>query len=241
MQASVLNIYPLSEQSLTISFGNEVSEETLRHINAFHQSLLQNPFSGYVDAVPAYTTLSIFYDPLQVLLSELLGTDAYEKVSNYLNALKIDFKEAKKQASVVEIPVCYGGDLGPDLESLAALHQLTVSEVIALHTEPAYLVYMIGFVPGFAYMGGLNPVLETPRLATPRQVIPAGSVGIAGKQTGIYPLETPGGWQLIGRTPLKMFDVDREQPSLLQAGDKVKFVPITRSEFDDLNQPTNAD
>lgn len=236
MQKSPLNIYPLSEQSLVLSFGDEVSEDILRQINAYHHTLEHSPFAGYVDAVPAYTTLTVFYDPLQVLVSILPGIGAFEKVSNYLNMLEVKIEIVAKSANVITIPVCYGNDFGPDLEALATMHKLSADEVINIHTKPQYLVYMIGFVPGFAYLGGLDARLDSPRLATPRPVIPAGSVGIAGKQTGIYPLATPGGWQLIGRTPLKMFDAGRAQPSLLQAGDKVKFEPISTEVFDQLSQ-----
>jgi len=236
MQTRSLNIYPLSEQSLALSFGDVVSEDILKQISTYHHTLQQNPFVGYVDAVPAYTTLTVFYDALQVLLSDLPGVYAFEKVSNYLMALEFKPDIETKSANIITIPVCYGDDFGPDLEALAASHQLSVEDVISIHTQPEYLVYMIGFVPGFAYLGGLDERLETPRLATPRPVIPAGSVGIAGKQTGIYPLETPGGWQLIGRTPFKMFDTGRAQPSLLQAGDKVKFSSISRDEFNQLHQ-----
>ncbi|PTR01618.1 inhibitor of KinA [Mucilaginibacter yixingensis] len=238
MQARPLNIYPLSEQSVVLSFGDEVSEDILKQISAYHRTLQQNPFAGYTDAVAAYTTLTVFYDALQVLLSDLPGADAFEKVSNYLMALAVKPAVAVKPANIITIPVFYGDDFGPDLEALATFHQLSVEEVISIHTRPEYIVYMIGFVPGFAYLGGLDGRLETPRLATPRPVIPAGSVGIAGKQTGVYPLETPGGWQLIGRTPLKMFGAGRAQPSLLQAGDKVKFAPISK---DDFNQLSKAD
>jgi inhibitor of KinA len=134
----------------------------------------------------------------------------------------------------VEIPVCYGGDFGPDLDLVASHAQLTPAEVIARHAAPEYLVYMVGFAPGFPYLGGLDAGLATPRRTQPRPLVPAGAVGIAGAQTGIYSLPTPGGWQLIGRTPRRLFDPGRNQPSLLQAGDRLRFVPISEAEFQQL-------
>jgi inhibitor of KinA len=132
----------------------------------------------------------------------------------------------------VEIPVCYGGDFGPDLKSVADRNGLTPDEVVTIHCKSTYPVYMIGFAPGFPYLGGMSERISAPRLDTPRERIPAGSVGIAGTQTGVYPIETPGGWRLIGRTPLRLFDAVRDPPSLLQAGDRVRFTAIERGEFD---------
>jgi KipI family sensor histidine kinase inhibitor len=134
-------------------------------------------------------------------------------------------------AETIEIPVCYGGDFGPDIEFVAQTHDLTVEEVIRIHSEPEYPIYMIGFTPGFPFLGGLPEKLHTPRLETPRTVVPAGSVGIANAQTGIYPIDSPGGWQLIGKTPLKLFDLQRSNPILLKAGDALKFKPITIYEY----------
>jgi inhibitor of KinA len=136
--------------------------------------------------------------------------------------------------AVVRIPVCYGGELGPDLDGVAAFGSVSTDEVIALHSAPTYRVFMLGFVPGFAYMGVVDARIAAPRRPTPRVRVPAGSVGIAGVQTGIYPTETPGGWQLIGRTPVKPFDARREKPFLMKAGDSVQFYPIDRAEFERL-------
>ena len=131
----------------------------------------------------------------------------------------------------MEIPVCYGGEFGPDLDEVAALHRISADRVVELHSSATYLVYFLGFVPGFAYLGELPKELITPRLATPRKKGPCGSVGIAGNQTGVYPFETPGGWRLLGRTPLAMFRTDREGLSLLSIGDRVRFVPVSREQF----------
>jgi inhibitor of KinA len=137
---------------------------------------------------------------------------------------------------LVEIPVCYGGELGPDLDDVARAHGLTPDEVVALHTEAEYLVYMIGFMPGFAYLGGLPAQIATPRRKTPRTAVPAGTVGIGGQQTGVYPLVSPGGWNLIGRTPVKIFDITRAEPTLLLTGDRVRFRAILRAEFDEATE-----
>ncbi len=231
-----LKIYSLSEQGVSIEFGQAISEDLLQLITNFHRLIGQNPFPGFYTAVPAYTTLSVFFDPVRVIQSQALpGENCFEKVSGYLLSLKEKLKNtAGAQSDIVSIPVCYGGDFGLDINEVAALHNLTVDEVISLHSSAEYKVYMIGFVPGFAYLGGLIDLLESPRKATPRSAVPACAVGIAGKQTGVYPLKTPGGWQIIGQTPVKMFDAARSQPSLLKAGDRVVFKPIDISEFNRL-------
>lgn len=229
-----LSVYYLSEQAVTIEFGHEISDELLHRISSFNKQLQQYPFPGLQTTVPAYTTLSVFYDALIVMqANDMPGKSCFEKVQNYLLSLEQEnINQTTSAAPPIIIPVCYGDDFGPDIEEVAAQHNLTTQQVITLHTQATYTVYMIGFVPGFAYMGGLNEQLATPRKAIPRQAIAAGSVGIAGKQTGIYPLETPGGWQIIGRTPLKLFDATRHQPSLLKAGNLVTFKPISPEEFD---------
>lgn len=163
-------------------------------------------------------------------------------MSNYLRQLNEPETTAiKPESQLITIPVCYGGELGPDLADVAALNKITTDEVINLHSSATYLVHMIGFVPGFAYLGGMPETIAAPRKATPRAAIPAGSVGIAGMQTGIYPLQTPGGWQLIGQTPVKLFDPTRPVPALLKAGDRVQFKRIGMDEFRHLQKTTDAD
>ncbi|GAB3818152.1 hypothetical protein GCM10028895_15070 [Pontibacter rugosus] len=158
--------------------------------------------------------------------------DAYGEVVQVLQQLLLNLEVKETPAvRVVELPVLYGGDYGPDLEEVAAHCKLTAEEIIHIHSAQEYLVHMIGFAPGFPYLGGMDKRIATPRKASPRPYIPAGSVGVAGEQTGVYPISTPGGWQLIGQTPLALFDASRKVPSLLQAGDKVKFVPISEEEF----------
>ena len=175
--------------------------------------------------IPSYRSLLIQYEPL------ILST---EKLETSLRQLLPGLGEMiSPSGRIVTIPVHYGGSFGPDLSEVAEYHGMTPSEVIALHSAVTYQVYMIGFTPGFPFLGGLDPRLHTPRKKTPREKVPAGSVGLADQQTGIYSLDSPGGWRLIGRTPVKLFDLSREEALFLRAGDRVLFQPITEKEFDD--------
>jgi inhibitor of KinA len=236
--APELHYYYLSEEAITVQFGETIHPDTLRQLNSFNQQLVKQPFEGFVTTVAAYTTLTVYYDPLQVANARPIGTAGFEKVVAYLKQLaEKTIQTAKVEANKVVIPVYYGDEYGPDLIELAESHGLSVPEVIQLHSAVTYTVYMIGFVPGFAYLGGMDEKLSAPRKAKPRQHVPAGAVGIAGNQTGVYPLATPGGWQIIGQTPLKMFNADLEQPSLLKAGDEVVFEPIDRERFNHLANP----
>jgi inhibitor of KinA len=237
MQATNLSVYKfsiyyLSEKAVTLEFGSEIKEDLLHKITSFNTLLNRQPFKGFETSVPAYTTLSIFFDPLQVLKADMPGAGCFQKVSKYLSELsELAVPQTEHPKQTVSIPTCYGGSFGPDLDDVASYCGITTQDVINLHSQAVYTVYMIGFVPGFAYLGGMTALLETPRKATPRQSIPAGSVGIAGKQTGIYPLQTPGGWQLIGQTPLLLFNASKQQPALLKAGDQVRFEPVTPQQF----------
>jgi inhibitor of KinA len=227
----ITDIYALNEKSITIVFGNEISLALADRISEFNQVIKANPFSGLITTVPAYTSLTVYYDPLKVYQSNLKGNSCLEKVSAYIKSLRTSPTENKIQRNRITIPVYYGAEYGPDLEVVAAHSNLTTADVIQLHSTATYLVYMIGFVPGFAYMGGLDKRLSTPRRKQPRAKVPAGAVGIAGEQTGIYPLEIPGGWQIIGQTPYKLFDPKRSTPALLKAGDEVTFQSITLEHF----------
>lgn len=227
-----ISIYALSEKALTVVFGNTISESLWHQVSSFNQLLKQHPFQGLITTVPAYATLTVFFDPLLVAQADLPGKTCYEKVSGYLKQMSHSAPDLAVQAGKhVIIPVCYGGDFGPDIATVAENNGLTEEEVIALHSGAVYNVYMLGFVPGFAYMGGMPQGLSTPRKEVPRAAIPAGSVGIAGLQTGIYPIVIPGGWQIIGRTPLQLFNATRQNPALLQGGDSVTFKAITIDEF----------
>ena len=185
------------------------------------------PIVGVRNLHPAYCSLLIKFDATKLRHEEL-----EEVLRGYIERME---SVALPDPRLVEIPVCYGGEFGPDLEGVAESHGMTVERAIELHASETYLVYFLGFVPGFAYLGDLAEELATPRLATPRRSVPAGSVGIAGRQTGVYPVATPGGWRLLGRTPAKMFQPDRAEMSLLAIGDRVRFAPISREQFTKLN------
>jgi inhibitor of KinA len=220
----------LGDAAIVVEFGNILHRAVHTKVLSFAAYLDKNPFPGMIEYVPAYTTVTIFYHPW--VLSEGGKKEAYQAVEEIIRLLLPAIEtSANHSHKTVEIPVCYGGDLGPDLSFVASHTHLSEEEVIHIHADGEYLVYMIGFAPGFPYLGGMNAAIAAPRKKTPRTLIPPGSVGIAGAQTGIYPLATPGGWQLIGRTPLSLFDPARENPCLLKAGDVVRFVPINLEEY----------
>ncbi|WDF77192.1 5-oxoprolinase subunit PxpB [Mucilaginibacter sp. KACC 22773] len=231
-------IYSVSEYSVTVELSQEIGEVAFNKLNAFIYLINKNPFPGLKTIVPAYTTLTVFFDPVIVFKSAMVGRDCFDKVSIYINNLNEPSNTITTESGeVVIIPVCYGGIFGPDLEEVANHNKLTTDEVIHLHASGTYKVYMIGFTPGFPYLGGMDAQLATPRKAAPRKAIPAGAVGIAGLQTGVYPIETPGGWQIIGQSPLKLFDIHRVKPALLNAGDRVIFKPIGIDEFKEIAGP----
>jgi len=220
-------ILQISETAALVEFGSEISEVINKKVRTFCLYLDNHPFIGMIEYVPAFTSVYIVYNPLNIN-----SGSPYEEVRSILEDIlsKLDFSSVDKE-HVVEIPVCYGGEFGEDIQHVAEINNITVDEVIKIHSEGRYLVYMIGFAPGFPYIGGMSEKIATPRRESPRTAIPAGSVGIAGMQTGVYPIETPGGWQLIGRTPLKMFDLKRNPQSLLKAGDIAKFYSISYEEY----------
>ena len=222
---------PLGDNAVIMKFGSEISPLVNADIRKMALLLERKRPDGVIEWTPAYTNLTIFYNPL---------TAEFKEISKVLKKL---YKQAKTEklpdAAEIVVPTVYGGEFGPDLEFVAKHNNMTVEEVIRIHTDPLYLVYMLGFSPGFPYLGGMNKKIATPRLATPRAKIEAGAVGIAGEQTGIYSLPTPGGWQIIGKTPLKLFDLNREKPSLLQAGDRLRFKQISEDEFIELEKRNN--
>ena len=226
---NALRVVPMGDQALIVEFGERIDPALSAHIADLAQRLRDSQPIGVLDIVPAYTTLALHYDPAAVGA----GTSPYEALTETISAwLKTQAAGTARPGRLIEIPVCYGGAFGEDLETLARSHSLSADEVIALHSGAVYHVHMLGFVPGFAYLGGLDTRLATPRRDTPRPHVPAGSVAIAGEQTAVYPLDTPGGWQIIGRTPLQLFKPDVSPPSLLNAGDTVRFVPISAQEFE---------
>lgn len=203
------------DSSLSVVFEQKIDVDINDRVIALAEYL---NFKGLIECIPAYCALTVVYDPCLVTFKEVESKIA-------ATALSIDQK-SKKPSKIVEIPVFYGGECGPDIGFVASHAGLTEQEVINQHAAPLYRVFMLGFTPGFPYLGGLNPALETPRLEKPRLSIPAGSVGIAGMQTGVYPISSPGGWQIIGKTSLNLFDVNEAKPFLLSAGDYIRFVPV---------------
>jgi KipI family sensor histidine kinase inhibitor len=208
---------------LTIEFDARIDPAINARAIALADALAAAALPGVLDVLPTYTTVAVHVDPLRVDYDRLI-----QKIERLSAAL---VGSAPADRAPVDVPVCYGGELGPDLETVAAFAGATAEEVIALHTARVYHAYMLGFLPGFAYLGVVDPRIAIPRRATPRTLVPPGSVGIAGAQTGVYAFSTPGGWQIIGRSPLTMFDPLREAPSLLTPGDRVRFVPVTLEAF----------
>jgi len=211
------------DRAIVIEFGDEIEEQVNSKIRSLTVAIDQEGVIGINETIPTYRSLMVIYDPMIMELDELIGV--IKSIITRMHELKLP------EAKVIEIPTLYGGEYGPDIEYVADHNKISIDEVIKIHTEMEYLIYMIGFTPGFPYLGGMSDKIEAPRLQNPRTKIPVGSVGIAGKQTGIYPVESPGGWQLIGRTPVKLYDPYRKDPVLLNAGDYIKFVQIDESEF----------
>jgi inhibitor of KinA len=213
----------MGDRALLVELGDGISPLVNKKVRELFLRLKNNRVEGVVEAVPAYRSLLIVYDPLKITLSAL------KERLNKLNKT-IDRSEIPKPRTL-EIPVVYGGECGPDLNWVAEYHKLSPEEVVRFHTGTTYQVYMIGFTPGFAYMGELPDTIATPRKETPRTTVPRGSVGIAQSQTGVYPVESPGGWQIIGRTPLRLFDPAKWPPTPLEMGDLVKFLSIKEEEM----------
>jgi inhibitor of KinA len=226
-----------SDQSLLVYFArhemksgvraphlqNQITIESNERVRRLLRMTLLEPIAGVRNLHPAYCSLLIKFDAMLLRHEEL-----EEIVRGYIDRME---KTALPEPRLVEIPVCYGGEFGPDLEAVAKLRRITTAQAIELHASTDYLVYFLGFAPGFAYLGELPEALVTPRLTMPRRSVPAGSVGIAGSQTGVYPISTPGGWRLLGRTPVEMFRPERTEMSLLSMGDRVRFVAISREQF----------
>ena len=218
-----IKILTEGDSSLLVEFGNEIDPDINRKISATIRLMKQNEIKGVVDIIPAFCSLLINYDPRVI---------SYADIRARIEALlKVEVKSGESKKIIYEIPVCYGGEYGPDINTIAENAGISVDEVIKIHSSSDYLIYMLGFLPGFCYLGGLDERIHTPRLSNPRLKIPAGSVGIGGSQTGIYPVESPGGWQLMGKTPVKTYDPDRKVPILVNAGEYIRFIPIDEAEF----------
>jgi len=219
---------PASDQSLIVYFGERITLQAHQEVVQLVRLLQSEPVSGIRNLHPAYCSLLVKFDPLQLRHGDVEAT-----LRTYLDRVE---RIPISEPHLIEIPVCYGGEYGPDLAEVCALQGLTQTQTIDLHTSVDYVVYFLGFVPGFAYLGQLPDALVTPRLPVPRRTVPPGSVGIAGSQTGVYPFATPGGWRLLGRTPMKMFRPDETALSRLTIGDRVRFVPISPEQFLALEQ-----
>lgn len=231
--AQHFRLLPLGDAALTVEFGSEIDPEVNARVIAFAETVRAHAWEGVLDVVPTYRSMTIHIDPLRLDLNTL--TD---------RLLRLPHSASQHTASSRgphTIPVLYGGEWGPDVEDVAAFAKMPVADVIQLHASVLYRVYMLGFSPGFPYLGSVPEPLAMPRLATPRTTVPAGSVGIAGAQTGIYPISTPGGWRLIGRTPLALYRRHSAPPFLLGPGDLVRFEPIGPQEFDRLRREQHED
>lgn len=215
---------PCGDTGLSVEFSDGIDRRVNDRVQQLFRHFLHNAFAGIVDLNPTYRSLFIQYCPWQCSFEHL--------VFLVEEGLKSDEKDHVRQAAPVRIPVCYGGVYGPDMDAVCEFHGLSADRIIELHAAPEYHVYMIGFTPGFPYLGGLDERLFTPRKKEPRKLVSAGSVGIADRQTGIYSIDSPGGWQLIGKTPLQLFDRDRPDPFLLSPGDTLRFVAVTEVEFE---------
>lgn len=216
------------EQGLVVEFGQKIDEVINRKVHRLAKDLAPKNNKAIIEVVPTYRSLLIYFDPFQISRESLI-----ERIEQLIlsQGETLSSGEENKIGNVVQIPVCYGGEFGPDLGFVAQHNGLSVDEVVRIHASTSYLVYMLGFTPGFPYLGGMSEKIATPRLKNPRVKIPAGSVGIAGSQTGFYPTESPGGWRLIGCTPIKAFNASAANPFLFSAGDYLKFKPISVEEF----------
>lgn len=226
------HIFPLGDSAVTIDYGSTINEEINDMALArFHQFQLQR-IPGVIEIVPSYSSLTIYYDVFELKKNISFDLTAYEWIKLKIEELmKHPVLKNETEKRSFRIPVCYQEEFAPDLQQMATTKNCSVEEIIRIHTSVQYRVYMIGFLPGFAYMGVVDDKIVMPRKQQPVNV-KEGSVGIAGKQTGIYPLSSPGGWQIIGRTPVKMFDAEKDVPAFLKAGDIVQFYSITKDEFE---------
>lgn len=218
----VFRIY--GDQGLLMEFGSSISPLIHEQVRAMSIGLEHRSIKGVVECVSGYRSVAVLYDPF--VTSFYILRKELEKIYSSLGEITIPPPE------VIEIPVCYEGEFGPDLPFVAKTNNLSEEEVIKIHSSQKYLIYMLGFTPGFPFLGGLPKSICTPRLESPRKKVPAGAVGIANDQTGVYPIESPGGWQIIGRTPTQLFDLDSDNPFLLSSGNFLKFRPVSEQEFE---------
>jgi inhibitor of KinA len=224
--------YPMGDRGLLLEFGDEISREINEKVRRMALAIQAETMEGIVETVPTYRSLLIIYNPVILPIEDL---------NKKLNRIEEGLQQtALPEPKLTHIPVVYGGMYGPDLEEVAKYHQISPEEVIQLHCSKPYLIFMIGFMPGFPYMGELPQALAIPRLKTPRLSVPKGSVAIAQRQTGIYSMESPGGWQILGQTPVELFNPEQDPPALLQMGDFVRFYAIGEKEFKEIRNNTKC-
>ena len=228
-------VLPAGERGLVVEMGNLISPEVNARVHRLARRINQKSIAGVIEVVPTYRSLLVYFDPFNINRSDLV-----EAMQQMLASEEGPEVAEKEGVRVVHVPVCYGGEFGPDLDYVAQHNGLSIEEVITIHSSKPYLVYMLGFTPGFPYLGGMSEKIATPRLEKPRAKIPQGSVGIAGAQTGLYPIESPGGWRLIGRTPLNPFVPGADNPFLFAAGDYLRFIPISSEEYHHIKRDVEA-
>lgn len=229
------SIFHSGDQAITISFGNAISVENHQKVLSIKKWFDEHPFPGLLDIVIAYNSVTVVYDAY--IASQQFDLKPASRAVRELavRACQATAISEEDNHTVVRIPVCYEAPYAPDMQEVMALSGLSEKEIIQLHTSVTYLVFMIGFLPGFPYMGPVSEQIRIPRKDKPAPLVKAGSVGVAGFQTGIYSVDSPGGWRIIGATPLRMFDKDAERPSALEAGERIEFYPISEREFRDFN------
>jgi KipI family sensor histidine kinase inhibitor len=216
------------DKAIVLEFGNEINKELNLSVRKMYYNISKENIEGIEEMVPTYRSLIVYYNPQRVKYTDL--TQKLKEIENSMTEITLP------AAHITEIPTLYGGEYGPDLEFVAHHNKLSIEEVIKIHSQKEYFIYMLGFSPGFVYLGGISDKIATPRLEKPRLKVLEGSVGIAGEQTGIYPIESPGGWQIIGRIPVKLYDPKKEFPFLLKSGDYIKFYPINREQFKEIEK-----
>ena len=219
---------PCGDRAMLAVLGNTIDESVNNKVNSLAEKLRQKQLPGVGELVPTFSSLLINYAPSLI---------SYHELDSILQQLAEEIQSVEEgPGRLLHIPCCYGGHFGPDMDFAVKHTGLAKAEIIALHSAPVYKVFMLGFLPGFVYLGGLDPRLELPRLKSPRLAIPRGAVGIGGKQTGVYPLQSPGGWQLLGATPVEFYDPQRPEPILCRAGDRIVFEPVTSCDYYDIRQ-----